>query len=128
MGKIISLSRLGPVSGIYKISNTKTGRVYIGQSANIALRWANHVDGLAKGRHFNKVLSEDFQEYGLRSFAAEIIEKCKNDKAFLLERERHYIALYFRLGYNLYNNIDDRSGTGRLFVFAENGGEKMYDF
>lgn len=125
--KSISLSALEPISGIYKITNIKNGKVYIGQSVNVTLRWWSHVEELSKGKHCNKMLSEDFQQYGLQSFTAEIIERCgSRDKNILLERERYYISLYFHSGYSLYNRIDDRSGFGRLFTFVKNGGEKMY--
>lgn len=123
----MKLSKLKPISGIYKITNLENGKIYIGQSANIPLRWASHVDQLIGGKHVNKNLLNDFQEYGLHVFSAEIIEKCdSSDKVYLLERERYYIAQYCQSGFKLYNKIED--GSGGIYTFVTNGGKRArYD-
>lgn len=116
----MKLSKLIPICGIYKITNAKNGRVYIGQSANITLRWAAHVDGLANGRHSNARLLRDFQETGIRVFSAEVIEQC--DRSVLLPRERFYITQYYEQGHDLYNNIEN-------VIFIKHGGKKyVWDY
>lgn len=78
----MKLSKFKPVSGIYKICNTKNGKIYIGQARNIFLRWANHVEDLYLERHANGSLLEDFQHYGINAFTVEIIEECDPEKKF----------------------------------------------
>jgi group I intron endonuclease len=99
--KPIKLSRLIPVSGIYKITNSVNKKVYIGKSINIKARWFNHVSDLTSGKHVNKGFLRDFQLMGAGVFVAELIEKC--DKSCLLEREWYYMNQYHKNGYELYN-------------------------
>lgn len=103
----MKLSKFKPVSGIYKICNTKNGKIYIGQARNTLLRWANHVEDLFLERHANGSLLEDFQHYGINAFTVELIEECDSDKNVLLSRERYWITQYYQQGHLLYNkNID----------------------
>lgn len=113
----MKLSRFIPVSGIYKICNTKNGKVYIGQAKNIRLRWSSHVDELVSNKHCNKDLLEDFQRYGFEVFTVELIEKCKPDKDVLLSRERYWISQYCKQGIVLYNRHTDK------FWYVENEGK-----
>lgn len=113
----MKLLKFKPVSGIYKITNTKNGKIYIGQARNTLLRWANHVEDLYLERHANGSMLEDFQKYGISAFTVEIIENCEADKNLLLSRERYWIAQYYQQGYVLYNkNID-------TFWYVKNNGK-----
>lgn len=113
----MKLSRFIPVSGIYKICNTKNGKIYIGQAKNVRLRWSSHVDELFSNRHCNKDLLEDFQRYGSKAFTVELIEKCKPDKDILLSKERYWISKYYKQGVILYNKNIDK------FWYIENDGK-----
>lgn len=42
--------------GIYKIENKVNGKVYIGQSIDIKIRWYNHRKELNGNRHHNEHL------------------------------------------------------------------------
>ena len=48
-----------PPSGIYKITNNKNGKVYIGQSQNIYARKKQHFVALRNGNHENKGMQAD---------------------------------------------------------------------
>lgn len=80
--------------GIYKITESDTGRVYIGQSTDIRTRWSNHLktiigtDGGAARTRFHDYVAEKGIEY----FTFELIEECAKDQ--LNEREKFYIELY----------------------------------
>lgn len=80
--------------GIYKITESSTGRAYIGQSSDVRNRWANHlktalgVDGGAAHTRFHDALSD----IGLENFTFELLEDCPKDK--LNEREKYYINFY----------------------------------
>jgi hypothetical protein len=80
--------------GIYKITESDTGRVYIGQSTDIRTRWSNHLktiigtDGGAARTRFHDYVAEKGIEY----FTFELVEECAKDQ--LNEREKFYIELY----------------------------------
>ena len=80
--------------GIYKITDSISGRSYIGQSSDIRTRWANHlktalgVGGGAARTRFHDALDE----IGIENFTFEVLENCSKDK--LNEREKYYINFY----------------------------------
>ncbi len=47
------------LAGIYKITNTKNGKVYVGQSQNVYERRIEHFVALRRGRHPNKAMQKD---------------------------------------------------------------------
>jgi group I intron endonuclease len=49
-------------AGIYKIVNTHTGRVYIGQASRFKERWKAHQRTLLAGKHLNQFLQNDFNK------------------------------------------------------------------
>jgi group I intron endonuclease len=61
-------------AGIYLIRNLITGRVYVGQSINIANRWRQHCDALRKGKHKTPRLQQSWNKHGEAAFMFEIIE------------------------------------------------------
>jgi len=74
-------------SGIYKITNTKNGKFYIGSSVNIQKRWNAHKRALRKNKHENILLQRSWNKYGEEYFQFEIIEET-ND---VLLQEQHYL-------------------------------------
>lgn len=77
--------------GIYKITNTINGKVYIGQSTNLSTRWAVH-KSKAKNGHSNMYISNAINKYGPTLFTYEVIEECS--KAELDEKEKYWISYY----------------------------------
>lgn len=55
-------------SGIYKITNQKNGKVYIGQSENIFIRRKQHFSELNYGHHPNKDMQRDYTAQRGRGF------------------------------------------------------------
>ena len=93
--KELSLRVLGEksVSGIYKITNTINGKIYIGRSTNIQDRWVQHIkSALEIGTIAKTQLYKEMKEYGIENFSFELLEKC--DKSQLNEKEKYYIALF----------------------------------
>lgn len=76
-------------SGIYKITNTKNGKLYIGSSAYINRRGTDHFYKLLKNTHANRHLQAAYNKYGKENFEFEIIQYCDSDK--LIEREQFWI-------------------------------------
>ena len=89
-------------TGIYKITNINNSMCYIGQAANIADRFRQHIKrGLgAETPTRIKLYSAMFDE-GPENFTFEIIEDC--ERAKLDEKERYWIEFYraMEFGYNM---------------------------
>jgi predicted GIY-YIG superfamily endonuclease len=49
-------------SGIYKIVNTKTGKIYIGSAQNIKCRFGNHLSELRRGVHHSIHLQNSYNK------------------------------------------------------------------
>ncbi|MGH7974976.1 MAG: GIY-YIG nuclease family protein [bacterium] len=80
------------IIGIYKITNTLNGLLYIGSSKDIKDRWFEHKFKLRRNVHSSKYLQEDWNRYGENIFTFEIIEECsKNNK---LQREQYWLDFY----------------------------------
>ena len=99
------------IAGCYKITNIINGKVYIGESNNILVRWNQHIRDLKYNIHINQELQKDFNEtYNLEYFKFEILKwfDCTDKtepeiKALTLYLEAAYYILYKLQGYKLYN-------------------------
>lgn len=76
-------------SGIYKIKNLITDKIYIGSAINLKKRWREHRHHLVNDKHKSKHLQASFNKYGEQYFVFEVIEYCEKDK--LIEREQFYL-------------------------------------
>lgn len=95
-------------SGVYKITNIRNNKVYIGESMDIKRRWKEHIDALKEGGHANYLLQNDFNENSSDSFKFDILQEYKADnlistKCHLLMLEYKYIKKYEKENYKLYN-------------------------
>lgn len=106
-------------SGIYKITNLKNGKFYIGSSKNIPNRWSEHVESLNKGNHSNTKLQNAWNFYGKDVFKFDIIEIVK-DVTILLEREQHYLSTFLPHVGNVGYNICPSAYGGDNFTFNPN--------
>lgn len=92
--------------GVYKITNSVNGKLYVGSSKDIDNRWKQHIDALEKGEHGNTHLQNAWSLYGKNNFKFEIVEECEPQAQF--EREQFYLdALYpfDEYGYNIVRRI-----------------------
>ena len=83
--------------GIYKITNTVNGKIYVGQSIDIARRWEDHIN--KKGQ--NSLISQAIKKYGFKAFTFEVLEECTQNE--LDDLEQYWIDFYDSCnnGYNL---------------------------
>lgn len=90
------------VTGIYKITDTITSMVYIGQAKDIKTRWREHMKcGLGIDTPVGNKLYAAMIEDGIENFTFELLETCLSSE--LDEKEKLYIELYdsYNFGYNL---------------------------
>lgn len=96
-------------SGIYKIVNTHTNRVYIGQAKEFKARWKGHCRSLLSDKHQNKFLQADFNKcreaLGHDDFLEfHILELLPNStKEDRNQREEVWLAQWFDGGKQCYN-------------------------
>ena len=102
--------------GIYKITNKKTGKSYIGQSNDIERRFKEHQQ---KGASSRIPLDVAIQKYGKDAFDYEVIEECSLSQ--LNEKEEYYIQLYDTKN-NGYNCND---GGNQQSIGLNNGRAKL---
>lgn len=92
----------GPHTGIYKITEIESGKCYVGQAANIADRWKQHIKrGLGAETPTRNKLYPAMNAIGPQNFTFEVIEEC--ERALLDERE-DYWQEYFKakeFGYSI---------------------------
>ena len=88
-------------TGIYKLTNLKNQKTYIGQATNISDRWKEHIKcGLGIDTPSNILYSAMLAE-GVENFTFEIVEKCPREE--LNEKEAYWINFYQSniYGYNM---------------------------
>lgn len=94
-------------SGIYKITNAISGKIYIGSAFNLKKRFRVHRSLLLRGIHDNDHLQKSFNKYGNDAFTFSIMEYC--DKTELDEKELQYIGQYYgEMCYNINKSIQCR--------------------
>lgn len=80
-------------SGIYKITCTANGKVYIGSTTKIRKRWGWHRNDLRRGVHHNRHLQFAWNKYGEQCFEFEILEMVMFAE-YLHDREQHWLDHY----------------------------------
>lgn len=91
----------GTHTGIYKLTNLKNQKIYIGQAANLADRWKDHIKaGLGIDTPNNTLYTAMIKD-GVENFTFEVLEECERGQ--LNDREKYYIAFYGaqEWGYNM---------------------------
>lgn len=88
--------------GIYKITNQKTGKAYIGQSICIEHRWKAHIQSAKNpnNKDYNSEFYTDIRNMGVNNFCFDILEECQVTD--LDEKEIYYISIFdtYKNGYN----------------------------
>lgn len=73
---------------IYKITNDKNGKMYIGKTElpNPEDRWKEHLNDYKKERCEKRPLYEAMNKYGVEHFHFEVIEETENSEDSCIER------------------------------------------
>lgn len=112
------MESLNLTSGIYKITNKITGKVYVGSSLNIGLRHQAHLARLRNGYHHNTELQKDFDRYGSDAFELEVIEEIPESNPDLMHQREKFWIKYYPYTYNTGHQL----GTGRRSRSIEKDG------
>ena len=92
----------GTHTGIYKITNIANNMCYVGQAANIAERWRQHIKrGVGAETPTRNKLYPAMMSFGVENFTFEIIEECDRE---LLNAREDYWQDYFHakdFGYSI---------------------------
>ena len=91
----------GEHTGIYKLTNLKNQKVYIGQANNIGERFKQHIKcGLGIDTPSNMLYTAMITD-GVENFTFEVLEECERGQ--LNDREKYYIDFYRaqEYGYNM---------------------------
>lgn len=101
----------------YKVTNLSNGKVYVGKTNNIKIRWSAHQSRALNPNdsHYNYPISCAIRKYGSNNFQFEILTSCITEEE-VNSHESYYITLYRsninthgkRFGYNL---TDGGEGT-----------------
>jgi group I intron endonuclease len=110
-------------SGIYKILNKLTGKIYLGSAFDFNRRFTRHKRLLNYNKHPNKLLQASWNLHGEEAFEFIIIEYWS--KITLIEREQFWLDWYKSynkdIGYNICKIADNRTGI----LHSEEAKKKM---
>ena len=92
----------GNHTGIYKITNIENQKCYVGQAANIAERWRQHIKrGIGAEAPTRNKLYPAMLEHGVENFTFEVVEECSRE---MLNEREDYWQEYFgarEFGYSI---------------------------
>ena len=103
------------MSYIYKITNQKNQKVYIGYTnRTIPIRWKEHLKKYNQENLTHRHLYNAMKLYGPNNFTIEQIEECSSDQ--VKEREQYWI-IFYNSYYDGYN--DTLGGEGRETINSD---------
>lgn len=116
------------LAGVYKFTNKKNGKVYIGKALNLRRRYSAHKHN-AKKENPSSYFYKSVKKHGLQNFYYSLIEvfptTAREFNPFLLERESFWIKIYDAAndakGYNACEYSNDLTGC----KFSEETCKKM---
>jgi len=101
-------------AGIYKITNTLNGKVYIGSTVkNLRHRINRHVICLENDTHHSKHFQESWNKHGKSNFVCAVIEEYPTpaNREFILSREQYYLDLYKPFDHTRGYNVCEKAGS-----------------
>ncbi len=113
---------------IYKITNIKNNKIYIGQTNNPYLRWHQHKSN-AKYNKGKQIITKAISKYGANNFVFEVIATC-DTQANTDKTEINIIDQYnsrnLKYGYNLAIGGNTRPWTPEISKKISNALKKYY--
>ena len=75
-------------SGIYCITNTVNGKVYVGSAVSIKARWRLHLSQLRRRIHHSAHLQASWDKYGEAAFSFSVLEEVTDPKDLLTVEDK----------------------------------------
>lgn len=101
-------------SGVYKITCKVNGKIYIGSSKNMHIRYNEHMSDFKIGRNSPR-MQNSWNKYGDENFTFEILETCEREKNIILEKEQFYLDKFEsydrNIGFNICPKAESTLGT-----------------
>lgn len=110
--------------GVYVIRNTASGRVYVGSSYRIRLRWSGHKRLLRLDKHHYAPLQRSWNKHGEAAFSFNVVEVVWHPDQLYI-REQYWIDLMRAADEKLGFNILPRAGGPRGYKFSDAARAKM---
>lgn len=110
------------ICGVYQITNTTDGKIYVGKSRDINKRWRNHRYQLKKGVHPNPHLQSAYQLDGAAAFVYAVLEECE---FVVAERREAFHILALNAVANGYNLLQPSSLNEGVRVHSDESRQKM---
>lgn len=85
-------------SGVYKITNTVTDKIYIGISYDVRARLTIHKRNLRLNKHHSSYLQRSYNKYGLQAFKFEKVLECSIEELLIVEQ---YLIDFYQPEYNI---------------------------
>ncbi len=103
LNEMLKNNSIGEISGIYKITNIKTKKAYIGRSVNVKKRLQDHVkSAIGISTIADQAIHHAMREEGLWNWSFELLEQVPKEK--LPEKEKQYIELLATQDYGYNKN------------------------
>lgn len=110
-------------SGIYTITNTVNGKVYVGQANCFKIRFKTHRVSLKANTHCNPLLQRAYNKYGVESLVFEILEY--HDLEYLASMELYWMNLLDATNRDKGYNIKSGSPTRYNGCYTPEFGRKV---
>lgn len=115
------------ISGVYLITNTINGKLYVGSAADIVKRWQWHKRYLMLNKHHSILLQRSYNKYGEDAFDYAIVEECLPEK--LLEIEQLWLdasnSYNPEKGYNIFPIAGSPRGYKHTEEWKQNNSRLM---
>lgn len=105
------------ICGVYKITNEKSGKFYIGSAINVRRRLRHHLIMLRKNEHNSPHLQNAFSLDGEENFSFLLLETCEKDDR--LKREQFYLDALKPWEKETGYNISPRADSGPRLVYTD---------
>lgn len=102
------------MTGVYRITNTVTDRVYIGSAVDVGHRMHQHKADLRGRKHINAYLQRSWDKHGEAMFVFEPLVECSIETR--KEREQRFIDAYIDHDLHIYN-LQASAGSRESFGY-----------
>lgn len=116
-----------PQAGVYAIENTITGRVYVGSSVDLVVRFTAHRTSLSMGYPNNNILRTDLDKHGAGAFEFVVLQRTAdlNELEYL---ERMWVNRLGALGADGYNAVEVQKYVRTFYPTPEQLAEFKQNF